>query len=42
MYLARVIGRVVATRARLACNTYRNFFPPHRNDVFAGFRTCAR
>lgn len=21
---------------------YRNFFQPHRNDVFAGFRTCAR
>jgi len=20
---------------------YRNFFQPHRNDVFAGFRTCA-
>ncbi len=20
--------------------TYRNFFQPHRNDVFAGFRTC--
>jgi len=30
-----------ATRSRLACNKYRNFFPPDRNDVFAGFRTCA-
>jgi len=31
-----------ATRSRLATNTYRNFFPPYRNDIFAGFRTCAR
>jgi len=31
-----------ATRSRLVSNTYRNFFPPHRNDLFAGFRTCAR
>jgi len=30
-----------ATRSRLAYLTYRNFFPPHRNDVVAGFRTCA-
>ena len=30
-----------ATRARIAYNTYRNFFPPQRNDIFAGFRTCA-
>ncbi|MCP3968941.1 MAG: SUMF1/EgtB/PvdO family nonheme iron enzyme, partial [Rhodobacteraceae bacterium] len=30
-----------ATRSSLAYNTYRNFFPPHRRDVFAGFRTCA-
>ncbi len=30
-----------ATRSSLAYNTYRNFFPPHRHDVFAGFRTCA-
>jgi iron(II)-dependent oxidoreductase len=29
-----------ATRSRLACNTYRNFFLPHRRDLFAGFRTC--
>lgn len=35
-------GGAWATRARLAYNTYRNFFPPARNDVFAGFRTCAR
>ncbi|MBM3224077.1 MAG: ergothioneine biosynthesis protein EgtB [Candidatus Tectomicrobia bacterium] len=35
-------GGAWATRARLAYNTYRNFFPPARNDVYAGFRTCAR
>ncbi len=35
-------GGAWATRSRLACNSYRNFFPPQRNDIFAGFRTCAR
>jgi len=35
-------GGAWATRARLAYNTYRNFFPPARQDVYAGFRTCAR
>ncbi len=35
-------GGAWATRARLAWVTYRNFFPPDRNDVFAGFRTCAK
>ncbi len=35
-------GGCWATRSRLARNTYRNFFLPHRRDVFAGFRTCAR
>jgi len=30
-----------ATSSRLATRTFRNFFPPDRNDVFAGFRTCA-
>lgn len=34
-------GGAWATRARLATNTYRNFFLPHRRDIFAGFRTCA-
>ena len=34
-------GGAWATRSRLASNTYRNFFQPYRNDVFAGFRTCA-
>lgn len=34
-------GGAWATRSRLAYNTYRNFFPPARTDVLAGFRTCA-
>jgi len=34
-------GGAWATRSRFAWNTLRNFFPPHRRDVFAGFRTCA-
>lgn len=35
-------GGCWATRSRLIRNTYRNFFLPHRRDVFAGFRTCAQ
>jgi iron(II)-dependent oxidoreductase len=35
-------GGAWATRSRLAYNTYRNFFPPARTDVLAGFRTCAQ
>ena len=31
-----------ATRARLIRNTWRNFYTPDRNDVLAGFRTCAK
>jgi iron(II)-dependent oxidoreductase len=34
-------GGCWATSARLARPTFRNFFTPDRNDVFAGFRTCA-
>jgi iron(II)-dependent oxidoreductase len=34
-------GGAWATRPRLIGNTYRNFFTPDRNDVIAGFRTCA-
>lgn len=30
-----------ATRPRFAYTTLRNYFPPDRRDVFAGFRTCA-
>jgi iron(II)-dependent oxidoreductase len=33
-------GGAWATSARIARPAYRNFFPPDRNDVFAGFRTC--
>jgi len=35
-------GGCWATRSRLITNTYRNFYLPHRRDVWAGFRTCAR
>lgn len=34
-------GGCWATRARLLRNTWRNFYQPHRRDVWAGFRTCA-
>jgi iron(II)-dependent oxidoreductase len=34
-------GGAWATRSRLINNTYRNFFPPDRRDIFAGFRTAA-
>ncbi len=34
-------GGCWATRSRLIRNTWRNFYPPSRRDVFAGFRTCA-
>jgi iron(II)-dependent oxidoreductase len=40
-------GRVVlrggswATRGRYLNNNTRNFYPPERNDIIAGFRTCA-
>ncbi len=34
-------GGAWATRSRLISNTYRNFFPPDRRDIFAGFRTAA-
>jgi iron(II)-dependent oxidoreductase len=34
-------GGCWATSARIARPAYRNFFPPGRNDIFAGFRTCA-
>ncbi|NKC17140.1 MAG: ergothioneine biosynthesis protein EgtB [Gammaproteobacteria bacterium] len=30
-----------ATRSRYITGLYRNFFGPSRNDIFAGFRTCA-
>lgn len=31
-----------ATASRMLRATYRNFYEPHRRDVFAGFRTCAQ
>ena len=34
-------GGCWATRARLMRNTWRNYYGQERNDVFAGFRTCA-
>ena len=34
-------GGCWATSARIARPAYRNFFTPDRNDVFAGFRSCA-
>ena len=34
-------GGCWATRARLIRNTWRNYYGADRNDVFAGFRTCA-
>ena len=33
-------GGCWATRSRLIRNTWRNFYPKDRRDVFAGFRTC--
>lgn len=35
-------GGAWATRGRMLRNTWRNYYGPDRNDVFAGFRTCAR
>lgn len=34
-------GASFATAPRLRHPRYRNFFPAERNDIFAGFRTCA-
>jgi gamma-glutamyl hercynylcysteine S-oxide synthase len=35
-------GGCWTTRSLLIRNTWRNFYTPDRNDVWAGFRTCAR
>ncbi|MEM8844992.1 MAG: selenoneine synthase SenA [Pseudomonadota bacterium] len=35
-------GGCWATRSRLIRNTWRNYYGPGRNDVFAGLRTCAQ
>jgi iron(II)-dependent oxidoreductase len=34
-------GASRATNPRMAHPRYRNFFPPERNDIHAGFRSCA-
>ena len=34
-------GASFATRARMHNAKYRNFYLPHRDDIFAGFRSCA-
>ncbi len=34
-------GGCWVTRARMIRNTYRNFYPPDRRDVWSGLRTCA-
>ena len=33
-------GASLVTRSRIANPRYRNFYLPHRGDMFAGFRTC--
>jgi gamma-glutamyl hercynylcysteine S-oxide synthase len=35
-------GASLATSPRMAHPKYRNYFTPERNDIFAGFRSCAR
>ena len=35
-------GGAWPTRGRMLRNTWRNYYGPDRNDVFAGFRTCAK
>lgn len=37
-----VRGASTATRERFRSPVFRNFYQPHRDDVFVGFRTCAR
>jgi EgtB-related family protein len=34
-------GACDATSPRMAHPRYRNFFEPHRSDIFAGFRSCS-
>lgn len=34
-------GASLATQRRMHDVRYRNFYTPERNDIFAGFRTCA-
>jgi len=40
--ITRVLrGGAWTTRTRMIRNTWRTYYGPDRNDVFAGFRTCA-
>ena len=34
-------GASIATRPAMRSPTYRNFYRPERDDIFAGFRSCA-
>jgi formylglycine-generating enzyme required for sulfatase activity len=34
-------GASFATAAAMKDARYRNYFPADRNDIFAGFRSCA-
>jgi EgtB-related family protein len=34
-------GASFATPARLRAPQFRNFYTPERDDIFAGFRSCA-
>ena len=34
-------GASFATPDRLRSARFRNFYMPHRDDMFVGFRTCA-
>jgi iron(II)-dependent oxidoreductase len=33
-------GGAWTSRSRMLHGTYRNFFEPHRRNIFSGFRTC--
>jgi len=35
-------GASFATQPRMRHPRYRNYFGADRNDIFAGFRSCAR
>ena len=35
-------GGAWTTRGRMLRNTWRNYYGPDRNDIFAGFRTCVK
>ena len=39
--MARSRGASLATAPRMVHPRYRNYFTPERNDIHAGFRSCA-